>query len=234
MAQVQQSQHQFSRGANARDTLGSLWTRRWLLEPGSVRLIRVDQHSNSFASDDVSLLSLTQFIREIGCVDLCFVDGDARSMVVRSVIPFIGEMHAFPMELVLDGRLREYSSLPSGVSSKIAMAGGWIVGDYIAVLADDTQSVTLHFFKFKEAAFEVGQVQVRRVSLSLNLEQQINSDVSTDSTDLFMVVQGRVWDSTYYSSSRKLSGMALVDRGATWERMQWISVLEIHAGYVSI
>ncbi|KAK1933658.1 hypothetical protein P3T76_011872 [Phytophthora citrophthora] len=177
---------------------------------------------------------MTQFIREFGCVDLGFADGDARCMVVRSVIPFISETHATSMELVLDGRLREYNSLPSGVSSMIATAGGWVVGDYVAVHADDTQSVMLHFFKFKEAAIEDGQTQVRRVSLSLNLEQQVNTDTSGDSTDLFIVVQGRAWDSTYYSSSRKLSELTLVDRGGIWERLDWISVLEIHAGYVAI
>ncbi|KAL3673063.1 hypothetical protein V7S43_002358 [Phytophthora oleae] len=239
VTQVRQSQQQFSRGVDAGNTLGSLWARRWLLEPGSVRLTRADQHSNRFASDNVSLLSLTQFIREFGCVDLGFADG---CMAVRSVIPFISGMRATSMELVLDGRLREFNALPSGISSKIATAGGWIVRDYVAVLADDTQPVIAHFFKFKEvegaiqgASGEDGQVQVRRVSLSLTLEQQANyPDASTDSTDLFIVVHGTVCDSTYYSSRRNLSGLSLVDRGAIWERLEWISVLEVHAGYVAI
>ncbi|GMF30587.1 unnamed protein product [Phytophthora lilii] len=229
------------------------WSRRWLLDPGSVQLNALDHNTKRDVRCGAAVIAVAQLVRELGCIDIVVSKG---SMSLRTALSFDGIMAMAPMELVLDGRLRGFRVLPSGISSMFAAAGRWFVGDYEAVLSDDGQSVNLNFFAFVEEktaadarrGHEGGgaSATVRRVSLSLILEQDFDDKgpaTSTQPRDLFIVVHGTVLGSTYTPTSasagfsaprRMLSTMSSADRVLVWNELRWTPLFEVQAGYVAL
>ncbi|KAG3126661.1 hypothetical protein PI126_g22225 [Phytophthora idaei] len=121
MVQLQETiiaSEQGSHQQQARILEGSKWCRRWLLEPGSLHVVDVE----SGASSSTALLSLTQLIRDFGCIDVKVTQRAVHSMSLRAAFPLSTGMTA-PMNLVLDGRIRVFRALPSGISSSIAVEG---------------------------------------------------------------------------------------------------------------
>ncbi|KAJ8574650.1 hypothetical protein ON010_g4561 [Phytophthora cinnamomi] len=230
------------RQQNYRENIGGSqdpWNRRWLLEPGSVHTVNTGQGG---VHPDVSLTGAAQLIRELGCIDI-ETTGGGTCMSVRSVVSFAGGTPTCPMELMLDGQLREFKVLPSGLSSKIETAGGWYIGDYVAVLSDDRQAMDFRFFAFAEDTSAAstndgmgGVTVTRQVSMSLILEQVRHYDETVDrahARDVFVVVHGTVFSSTY-SCVMQLSRMSLRDRGTIWNELSWTPMIEVNAGYVAI
>ncbi|KAE8889182.1 hypothetical protein PF010_g21953 [Phytophthora fragariae] len=222
------------------DTPQNLWNRRWLLEPGAEQTVNVD---HGWVHSDASLVAAAQFIRELGCVDVEMTRGGT-CMTVQSVLTFSGGASMAPMELVLDGQLREFSVLPSGLSSKIATAEGWYFGDYVAVLSDDGQAVEMRFFAFAEDTSVAsaddakgGVIIARQVIVSIALEQEPSTGEAIDHVvhpkDLFVIVHRTVLSSVY-SCVLQLFGTSLRDRGTIWNEVSWTPVVEVNAGYVAI
>lgn len=90
-----------------------------------------------------------QFIREVGCIDI-EVNVSVPRLSVQSVHSFATGASKTASSMLLDGRLRVFRVLPSGLSSMIATAGGWSIGDYAGALSDDAQSLSVDFFAFAE------------------------------------------------------------------------------------
>ncbi|KAJ8548707.1 hypothetical protein ON010_g10964 [Phytophthora cinnamomi] len=229
----------------------SLWNNRWLLDPGSLHFNALENGTKRDARAALNLVAVAQLIREFGCVDITVERG---SMSLRTALSFDGAMAMSPMELVVDGRLRGFHVLPSGISTVIATAGGWSIGDYRIMPSDDGQCLDLCFFAFKEETAYIpsgppeaaranptksaGTI-VRRISLSLILEQDFDADKSMDPAhprDLFVVLQGTVCGSTYTrpSSGVELCSMSSADRSVVWNVLKWTPLCEVQAGYVAI
>ncbi|KAE8889314.1 hypothetical protein PF003_g26666 [Phytophthora fragariae] len=224
------------------DTSQSLWNNRWLLDPGSVRYNSLEDGAKHDARDALDLIAVAQFIREFGCIDITIERG---RMSLRTALSFDGAMAISPMELVLDGRSRGFNVLPSGISTGIAAAGGWSIGDYQTMPSDDCQCLNLRFFAFKEEAKGSNNpsgtpgTMVCRISLSLVLEQDLGADESMDEAyprDVFVVVHGTVCGSTYRrpSCGVELCKMSSADRSVIWNTLKWTPVVEVQTGYVAI
>jgi len=167
------------------------------------------------------------------------------------------------MKLVLDGRFRVFRVLPSGLSSMIPTAGGWLIGDYVATISSDGRSLDLNLFAFLEnsevstwntagmnsnsmhsSGVREEEVMVRRVNLSLSLEQDLNRHQVGGETDTrcpFMFVDAAVFGSTYRSqavhrdcqnSSSKLSETSSAYRAALWTALNWSPLVKVEAKYV--
>ncbi|GMF30586.1 unnamed protein product [Phytophthora lilii] len=220
-----------------------MWNQRWLLEPGSVQLTGIASGAAQNIICDLHVVDVAQFMFEFGCVDVA-VDDDGSKISLRSAHL---EAVASPMTLILDGRLRKFQVLPSGLPSMIATAGGWSLGDYTAKLSDDGSSLSVNFFTFAEAAFAHGfasqnresvieEMWMRQVSLSIRLEEEVvdrNADSSADTEDLFAFVQGTVYGSTFLPGF-KLSEASAVDRAAIWRGAEWTALWELQAGYIAL
>ncbi|RLN81135.1 hypothetical protein BBJ28_00007527 [Nothophytophthora sp. Chile5] len=205
------------------DAVRSPWSRRWLLEPGSIQVDPIIPIINATQDQEtgfeLSVVSLTRWLHELACIDIAVRD-DAACCSVRSAISLASATR--PMELVLDGRLRVFRVMPSGLSSMVGATGGWAVGDYSASFLGGTQSLEVNFFAFAEeesAVFDrgsggrlapgVGSNQeagtnavavVRRVSLTFMLEQELVTgelSAAVDPRDLFLFAHGVVAESTY-------------------------------------
>lgn len=80
---------------------------------------------------------------------------------------------------------------------------------------------------------------VRRISLSLVLEQDLGADEPMDGgypKDVFVVLHGTVCGSTYTrpSSGVELCRMSSADRSVVWNVLKWTPTVEVQAGYVAI
>ncbi|KAF1780837.1 hypothetical protein GQ600_14784 [Phytophthora cactorum] len=188
-----------------------IWNQRWLLGPGSVQLLNYYR----FPKDDrheMRLVDAMQLISEFGCLDFT-VEDDASGLSVRSAVSMSASAC---ITLVLDGKLRVFRVLPSGISSMIATTGGWSIGDYTAAFAEDGRSLEVNLFSFAESTsngFTIGDAQsinlrrsasdgivkLRRVSLLIRLEQEFNIEVtgSTVQRDLFAFVTEPCTDQRY-------------------------------------
>ncbi|KAF1772899.1 hypothetical protein GQ600_24114 [Phytophthora cactorum] len=200
---------------------------RWLLEPESVQV------------------HIAQFIREFGCTDL-EIGENSLSVSLLSVFSFSDDTSVSPMKLVLDGRLRVFRVLPTGVSSMITTMGGWSIGDYIGSLADDAKSVDVAFYAYKEVDIKSkahglmtdnDATAVRRISLSLTLEKK--QDGSQDGfyypSNTYAFVDGTVFGSTYKQiGTHKLSEIISAERGKIWNDLDWTLLMEIRAGFVAV
>ncbi|ETO67653.1 hypothetical protein F444_15440 [Phytophthora nicotianae P1976] len=222
----------------------SQWCRRWLLEPGSFQVAHVE----SGARYSSPLLSMALLIREFGCIDVKMTQDAVRSMSLRAAITLSSGMTTSHMKLVLDGRIRVFRALPSGISSRIA-GGGVTVGDYSATFSQDGQSIDLHFFTFdergnmsSEEAVALNTALVHRISLSLALDQEADAARGgAQSRDLFIIIHGTVCRSRYSSSREgtrasglKISDMSSCDRAMLWNQVDWTPLLQIQAGYVAL
>ncbi|RLN74542.1 hypothetical protein BBJ28_00023889 [Nothophytophthora sp. Chile5] len=244
------------------DAVRSPWSRRWLLEPGSIQVDPIVSATQDQESGfELSVVSLTRWLHEFACIDIAVRD-DATCCSVRSVISLASE--ARPMELVLDGRLRVFRVMPSGLSSMVGVTGGWAVGDYSASFPNSPQSLEVNFFAFAEEesrVFDRGTCDrkvpraeetnavpvVRRVSLTFVLEQELVTgelSAAVDPRDLFIFAHGVVADSTYTAPivpsadgsdmTRKLSEMSTSARAVVLGGLQWTPLFEMQAGYVAV
>ncbi|KAK1933665.1 hypothetical protein P3T76_011879 [Phytophthora citrophthora] len=226
-------------------TLHNTWSRRWLLDPGSVHLIALDSFSKRDARQDSSLVAMAQLVQEFGCVDITVNQGEAICMSLQAALTLAGGMAA-PMELVLDGRMRTFRVLPSGRSSVVATANGWSVGDYEASLSEDGNCLSVHFFAVIEESPRVNrsagreslETKIRRVTISLTLEQASQQEVG--GSDCFIIVHGTVYGSTFSRSDGlgrvkpKLGTMTSGDRSAVWNELKWEPLFEVQVGYVAL
>ncbi|KAE9319017.1 hypothetical protein PR003_g18085 [Phytophthora rubi] len=167
---------------------------------------------------------------------------------MRSALLSTSDTSEPSMELVLDGHLRVFRVLPSGLSSMISTGGRWSVGDYAVELSSGGETLYLDLFAFaegREAARDDDDagVATRRVSLSMRLEQAFSARDAAGvarSSDVTLSVQGTVSVSTYLSSggggknASKLSEMPSFRRARAWSEMEWVPVHEFEARYDSV
>ncbi|KAJ8576691.1 hypothetical protein ON010_g2520 [Phytophthora cinnamomi] len=153
------------------------------------------------------------------------------------------------MDLVLDGRLRVFRTLPSGLSSMIPTARGWSVGDYAAEFSSNAETLYVDLFAFangNETPDDDTGVAVRRNSLAISLKQDFNAPgvagTSRSSNDV-LSVYGTVSSATYTPSRRSnsergnesnLSEMQTSHRAHIWNELEWRPVLRVQAQYVSV
>ncbi|KAE9013017.1 hypothetical protein PR003_g14502 [Phytophthora rubi] len=228
------------------------WNQRWLLEPGSLQIAHV---ASGTAREALSLADFAQLVYEFGCIDINLAD-DRSSLSLQSAYSLSGGATTTPMTLVLDGRLRVFRALPSGISSMVSAAGGWSLGDYMATFSEDTHALNVDFFMFadvKTSAYSRGgrrterhvsgsnshdEMQMRRVNLSIKLEEDVSIG---DSGDIFAFVCGTLYSSSYTPASMsvtermqglKLSETSTVDRATVWREAKWSSLWKLQTGYI--
>ncbi|KAE9219691.1 hypothetical protein PF002_g16116 [Phytophthora fragariae] len=228
------------------------WNQRWLLEPGSLQIAHV---ASGTAREALSLADFAQLVYEFGCIDINLAD-DRSSLSLQSAYSLSGGATTTPMTLVLDGRLRVFRALPSGISSMVSAAGGWSLGDYMATFSEDTHALNVDFFMFadvKTSAYSRGgrrterhvsgsnshdEIQMRRVNLSIKLEEDVSIG---DSGDIFAFVCGTLYSSSYTPASMsvtermqglKLSETSTVDRATVWREAKWSPLWKLQTGYI--
>ncbi|KAJ8524522.1 hypothetical protein ON010_g16595 [Phytophthora cinnamomi] len=173
------------RCASSVTRLQNAWNHRWLLDPLTVRCNRV-------TSPGLDIVGIAQFIREFGCVDV-EVEDNMSYLSVGSALSKLRDTSM--MELVLDGRLRAYRELPSGLS-------GWSVGDYAAEFCDGGLDIDLFAIEGRKTegrgSGERWLTRVCRIRLLLSLEQRVNSAMlSRNGRDMVVVVHGAILAATY-------------------------------------
>ncbi|KAE8885735.1 hypothetical protein PF003_g30076 [Phytophthora fragariae] len=189
--------HQHTRAKSVHAVLHSRFSHRWVLDLQSVQVLSVESSQMRDTPQGFRVPDVAQLISEVGCIDI-EIDTTAPRVSIRSVLSFASGATKTPTSLLLDGRLRVFRVLPSGLSSMIATAGGWSVGDYAGALADDAQSLSLDFFAFAEGYHPStgGEIAVvRRVSLTLGQELEPMSTGGGDERELALVVHGVVYGS---------------------------------------
>ncbi|KAL3673060.1 hypothetical protein V7S43_002355 [Phytophthora oleae] len=227
----------------------TLWSQRWLLDPGSLQMVDISSGKNRNV-EDLYLLNVTQFVYEFGCIDVT-IETHAACMLIRSALLILGGSLTAPTTLVLDGKLRALNVFPSGFPSVFTTIGGWIASEYSAVLSDDGRSVSMHLLGFAEAQMNTGgslrglrssgNVSLRRISLTMKLEEEFNGDEDSrpsDPRDLFAFVHGMVYGSTFYSANEQTERLALsyssLDRAEIWKEAKWTLLSEFQAGYIAL
>jgi hypothetical protein len=227
--------------------LPSAWNHRWLLDPGSVQVVDAASGANRLSG----LVSICQFVGELGCIDIKLRQQDS-VLILRTALSLHTDTATAPMELVLDGRVRRFRALPSGISSTIATTTGWSIGDYSSAISEDGGAVDIHLFDFRAQdttgarGIEVdGMATVRRISVSLTMGQDLDFNEpaagSAHPRDHFVIVQGTVCCSTLPASTSSgdafrlsLAGTSSADRGALWGELVWTREIEFQAGYVAL
>ncbi|KAI9921516.1 hypothetical protein PsorP6_002647 [Peronosclerospora sorghi] len=182
---------------------------------------------------DETVVLVAQLVR-VGSIDITVSGCDSLFMAMA------------PVELILEGKLRGFRVLPSGIASVLTTVGGWTIGDYEAIVSNDGQCLVTHFFVFSErdmtrSVFNKNNqteihtsahTTVRKASLSLVLEQASGALKSKDSINTSghsIVLGGTVFDSTYcranslINTSAQLSVMSTSDRKTIWsEPFPWV------------
>ncbi|RMX67103.1 hypothetical protein KXD40_009048 [Peronospora effusa] len=198
---------------------------------------------------DMRLVDIVQIWSELGCVDVTIKD-DMSSISLRSAVSFLDHTAVAPMKLVLDGKLRLFRVLPSGVSSMIPTVGGWSIGDYTAIFLADGNALKVSFFCYAEEKagacahrpvdsqdlepyIYAEVIRLRRVCISIRLEENSNHDGVT-STNLVAVVQGTTYESIHSPSSQRVDGLKLsertvFERAVMWDEVEWEPLLEFQA-----
>ncbi|KAI9919069.1 hypothetical protein PsorP6_011853 [Peronosclerospora sorghi] len=97
---------------------------------------------------DETVVLVAQHVREVGGIGITVSGRDQLCMAVRSTLSFDDAMKMAPMDLILDGQLRGFRVLPSGIASILTTVGGWTIGDYEAIVSNDGQCLVIHFFDF--------------------------------------------------------------------------------------
>ncbi|KAL3673070.1 hypothetical protein V7S43_002365 [Phytophthora oleae] len=215
-----------------RNPLQSAWSRRWLLEPGSVKLSDGISGNQWGVIPPLRVVDVAQFIRECGCVDV-ELESDMSCLAIRSALSVVEELSSVAMELVLDGRLRTVSKLPNGLVAAV----GWSFSDYAASFSDGGQSLDLDLFAFSDVS-ERGVI-LRRIRLSMSLEQQLTTQVlscSVNPTNLFVVVQGDISGAMYQPRGfgDDFSKLPIQERVAMYESLGWTPLMRAQAGYITI
>ncbi|RLN93707.1 hypothetical protein BBJ28_00015476, partial [Nothophytophthora sp. Chile5] len=121
------------------------WSRRWVVEPVSIRVVPTTLDSDWHQRPQ--LLPLLYWIRLLVGVDVQ-IDAEATNgCTIRSVYPEIGLDDAASMQLVLDGRQRMFRAFPNGLASLAVEAEGyWLVGDYTGVFLAGHRALEVAFF----------------------------------------------------------------------------------------
>ncbi|KAL4134399.1 hypothetical protein PRIC2_004700 [Phytophthora ramorum] len=231
-----------------------LWNQRWLLEPGSVQILDISSTNLRDFLPEMGLVDAAQFVYEFGCVDIA-VEDSGSSWTVQSPLSSSGDTTTAPMTFVLDGKLRVFRVLPDGLPSMIQTAGGWSFGDYTAILSEDKRLFTVNLFSFSDKTMHsiipddtsrpddplnAGAIRLRRISLSIRVEEDLNASDIVEPKGLFAFVQGIVYGSTYTSStSKRMTGFTLSesntsDRAATWSGSRWTPLWEVQADYIAL
>lgn len=207
--------------------LQHMWGYRWLLTPGSLQI------GDSLAA--VRLVDIVQLLHEFGCVDITVVEDDAPSFSLRSAVSFCATSRDTGMQLTVDGRLREFRSLPSGLSALIKVFGEWSVGDYAAKFSTDQQAISVDFVAVSEGVDESNETEVvRRLSLLLSLDEE-SREGDSDTRDLFLVVRGTICEATHDPRGAvRLSEMTSNDRAGVYLDLEWTTLQDVHAGYIAI
>ncbi|KAI9910969.1 hypothetical protein PsorP6_010569 [Peronosclerospora sorghi] len=244
-------------GMGSNCMMQSDWNRRWILTPGSISLNAIENGVTRDVRLDATVVLVAQLVREVGGIEITVSGRDPLCMAVRSMLSFDDAMKMAPMELILDGQLRGFRVLPSGIASVLTTVGGWPIGDYEAIVSNDGQCLVIHFFAFSErdmtkSVFNKNNqterhtnahTTVRKASLSLVLEQASGTLKSKDSISTSghsIVVGGTVFDSTYcranslINTSAQLSAMSTSDRKAIWSELTWTPRFEVHANYIAL
>ncbi|GMF22180.1 unnamed protein product [Phytophthora lilii] len=210
------------------------WNHRWMLIPGSVHIVDVKHGKTRDSRGDLEFVDL---VSEFGCVDID-IDGNASCMSLRSAVAFSADPEMQAMSFVLDGRLRVFRLLRSGMSSLVATWSGWSVGDYTAEFTANTLSVDLYGFTEVGMAASVlrgcGQVASNRFVGEVRV-------VSMDVKHRVMVVCGTVWGATYKPSmfghdlvpAWDLMAMSSTDRASIWRELQWTLLSEVQVAYAT-
>ncbi|CAI5742837.1 unnamed protein product [Peronospora destructor] len=229
-----------------RNSLLKQWNHCWLLEPRSVNIVDI---SRGVCAHDMRSVDVVQLWSEFGCVDVTIQD-DMSSISLQSAVSILDHTAVAPMTLVLDGKLRLFRVLPSGVSSMIPTAGGWSIGDYTAIFLANENSLKVNFFCFTEEkarAFVHSPIdfrdlepyiyaeviRLRRVCISIRLEENLNHD-GVNPTNLFAVVRGITYDSIYSPPNQRMDGFKfserrVCERAAIWGEVDWKPLLELQA-----
>ncbi|GMF41069.1 unnamed protein product [Phytophthora fragariaefolia] len=232
------------------------WNQRWLLAPGSLQVAHVGPGAKQ---DSLRLADIAQFVYECGCIDIT-IAADLSSLSIQSACSLSSSATAATMDLILDGSLRAFRTLPSGISSTVMRAGGWFIGDYTATCSEDTRLLNVDLFLFTDDNKSVvahgdrwgGEpllgksshdvTQIRRISLSIKVEEDISEGVGSTS-DLFAFVDGIVYYSTYTTSSKSvmelvqglnLSEVSRADRAEVWRGSRWIEMWKLQVGYIAL
>ncbi|KAF4035985.1 hypothetical protein GN244_ATG11982 [Phytophthora infestans] len=213
---------------------------RWLLEPGSVQVRDV---SGRDVLGDIRIAEVAQFVREFGCFD-AEIGQSNETLSMVSVFSFSNDTLVSPMKLVLDGRLRVFRVLPTGVSSMIATVGGWSIGDYMGSLEHDKQEVDVDFFAYREVSTRPrvrgqlagdGETMLRRISLEFSFENiQDSSTTFLDEayypSNVCAHVNVMVFGSTYMQpGAQKLCEATSAERGNIWRSIEWKPLMKIRA-----
>jgi hypothetical protein len=230
----------------------SPWSRRWLLDPGSIRAASIPQAQE--VSVHPSLVEFSRWIYELACVDLAVRD-DGSWLSVRSLLPMLGGMAA--TELLLDGRLRAFRATPGGVSAMVPAPGGWSIGEYAASFSERTDTLTLDLYALKDSSLAVsanntrrrewldGETHMRCISMTLVLEEQLAVEgvqASVDPQDCFIFFRGVVSHAIHsdtpsansWDPQPKLADMSAASRSVAFRELQWEAELELQGGYVAV
>ncbi|EEY67538.1 uncharacterized protein PITG_17855 [Phytophthora infestans T30-4] len=193
-------------------------------------------------------------LSEVGCVNLT-VNDDASWLALRSAM---STSTSAPMTLITDGNLHLFRVLPSGTPSMIATTGGWVIGDYTATFSEVGHSLEVNLYSYAEEEAEGAHlthltsqethltsqesVNVRRVSLSIRLEEKKN-EIAAELTRhkmLIALVRGTVYGSSLSlplnecKNGFNLSERSAVDRAAIWSEVEWTAWWEFKADYIAM
>ncbi|KAF4031652.1 hypothetical protein GN244_ATG16497 [Phytophthora infestans] len=224
-----------------------IWNQRWLLEPGSVEILEISADSPTDYWPEMRLVDIVQLLSEVGCVDLT-VNDDASWLALRSAM---STSTSAPMTLITDGNLHLFRVLPSGTPSMIATTGGWVIGDYTATFSEVGHSLEVNLYSYAEEEAEGAHlthltsqesVNVRRVSLSIRLEEKKN-EIAAELTRhkmLIALVRGTVYGSSLSlplnecKNGFNLSERSAVDRAGIWSEVEWTAWWEFKADYIAM
>ncbi|KAH7485546.1 uncharacterized protein KRP23_4593 [Phytophthora ramorum] len=236
--------------------LDTSWSRRWLLEPGSIHVASIPQEPS--LSAEPSLVELSRWIHELACIDIAVQDGGSR-LSVRSVLPMVNGVE--PTDLVLDGRLRGFRATPGGISARLPTSGGWSIGDYAARFSHRTHTLEVDLYACRQSSLDthssgrtrgghdrskrsLGTV-AQRVSMTFVLEEHLDergSSTSVDPRDRFLFFRGVVAHAVHddtrpqspWSPQPKLAGLSVESRSVVFRELQWVPQLEVQGGYVAV
>ncbi|KAL4134397.1 hypothetical protein PRIC2_004698 [Phytophthora ramorum] len=236
--------------------LDTSWSRRWLLEPGSIHVASIPQEPS--LSAEPSLVELSRWIHELACIDIAVQDGGSR-LSVRSVLPMVNGVE--PTDLVLDGRLRGFRATPGGISARLPTSGGWSIGDYAARFSHRTHTLEVDLYACRQSSLDthssgrtrgghdrskrsLGTV-AQRVSMTFVLEEHLDergSSTSVDPRDRFLFFRGVVAHAVHddtrpqspWSPQPKLAGLSVESRSVVFRELQWAPQLEVQGGYVAV
>lgn len=234
------------------NTVQSSWSRRWLLEPGSVEIVdlRTNNHDDHVA---LRLVDVAQVLCEFGCVDVA-ADAEMFSVLLHTGVLFSENESAMCTEIILDGQRHINCGQSSALLS--ILAGRRCAGEYAGSLSDDGRSLHLDYFyqedehqsnaegacasaaglgketRGTEGAIN-GATMVRQVKITLSLDHEPSCEARNDDRDLLMFVHAvtsvaAICPTT--DSDGRLLKLSSSDRAA----LEWTQVTELQAGYVAV